>query len=353
MIEISIYERTERSALTDGLTGLYNHAYFVQALTPRGAARQAPARLRGSRWRSSDLDDFKKVNDTRGDVEGDQRADEGRRRWSGRRVREIDIGGALRRCRSSCVVPHRDRPRAGALVVAETGSAQRIEEHFKRRRCAAAAPVTISGGVASVARGRRRGARSCCAGPTRGCTASKAAGKNRIALAAGERAVPPAGGGEARGDLERLRPRRTGADQGHLGGGPPRPPEGAGPPGSPVSLVIRPLGGHAFGLRGQVVRVEAAARVAATTSASASSVPVPVAPWPFAGLRGPGRSDLLPGSGGRSRPLLAGGSRRIAGPPRGRGARSGPTAGSASCGSCVSTWAEGSPANPRRPPPPS
>ena len=32
VIEIAIYERTERSALTDGLTGLFNHAYFLQAL---------------------------------------------------------------------------------------------------------------------------------------------------------------------------------------------------------------------------------------------------------------------------------------------------------------------------------
>ena len=32
VIEISIYQRTERSALTDGLTGLFNHAYFMQVL---------------------------------------------------------------------------------------------------------------------------------------------------------------------------------------------------------------------------------------------------------------------------------------------------------------------------------
>jgi len=36
VIEISIYERTERSAVTDGLTGLYNHSFFLQALRPLG-----------------------------------------------------------------------------------------------------------------------------------------------------------------------------------------------------------------------------------------------------------------------------------------------------------------------------
>ena len=32
VIEIASFERTERSAVTDGLTGLYNHVYFLQAL---------------------------------------------------------------------------------------------------------------------------------------------------------------------------------------------------------------------------------------------------------------------------------------------------------------------------------
>src|SRR5262249_61010289 len=32
VIELAIYERTERSAVTDGLTGLYNHQFFLQAL---------------------------------------------------------------------------------------------------------------------------------------------------------------------------------------------------------------------------------------------------------------------------------------------------------------------------------
>ena len=32
VIEIAMYERTERSAVSDGLTGLFNHAYFLQAL---------------------------------------------------------------------------------------------------------------------------------------------------------------------------------------------------------------------------------------------------------------------------------------------------------------------------------
>src|SRR5262249_56202678 len=70
VIEISIYEKTERSAMTDGLTGLYNRAYFNQAL------RQEIQRCKRHDLRMAlvllDLDDFKRLNDSRGHVEGDR-----------------------------------------------------------------------------------------------------------------------------------------------------------------------------------------------------------------------------------------------------------------------------------------
>ncbi len=43
VIELSIYERTERSALTDGLTGLYNHAFFCRRCGARCCAPSATA----------------------------------------------------------------------------------------------------------------------------------------------------------------------------------------------------------------------------------------------------------------------------------------------------------------------
>ena len=70
IIEISMYERTERSAVSDGLTGLYNHAYLLQAL------RQEVLRSKRHGLKAAllllDLDDFKRVNDERGHVEGDR-----------------------------------------------------------------------------------------------------------------------------------------------------------------------------------------------------------------------------------------------------------------------------------------
>ncbi|MGI8802939.1 MAG: diguanylate cyclase [Solirubrobacteraceae bacterium] len=67
---VGLHEQVQRQALTDELTGLYNHRRFVEAL----AAEAERAR----RFDQSvglvmlDLDDFKSVNDTYGHQQGDQ-----------------------------------------------------------------------------------------------------------------------------------------------------------------------------------------------------------------------------------------------------------------------------------------
>jgi GGDEF domain-containing protein len=114
VIELAIYERTERSAVTDGLTGLYNHAFFLQAL------RQEVLRSKRHGLRAAllllDLDNFKRVNDERGHVEGDRvlmKAAAVVREG----VREIDVAARYGGEEFAVLLP--DTSRLGASDVAE------------------------------------------------------------------------------------------------------------------------------------------------------------------------------------------------------------------------------------------
>lgn len=65
-----LFERAERMAITDGLTGLYNHRHFLELLDREfrsALRRQAPLSLL-----VTDIDSFKLVNDTYGHLAGDQ-----------------------------------------------------------------------------------------------------------------------------------------------------------------------------------------------------------------------------------------------------------------------------------------
>jgi diguanylate cyclase (GGDEF)-like protein len=248
VIEISIYERTERSALTDGLTGLYNHAYFLQAL------RREVQRAR--RHRSSlsvvllDLDDFKRVNDSRGHVEGDRVLLKAAALVRDS-VREIDVAARYGGEEFAVILTETDRD--GAHLVAER-IRRRIEEHFRRAR--AEPPVTISGGVATWP-DNAAGAEELLRRADEGLYRAKAAGKNCIALVAGERRryarVPAHYPLTLSASGERASARSKNVSEGGLLVNLKEPV----PLGSKVTLVIRPPRGAVVGLRGEVVRVEA------------------------------------------------------------------------------------------------
>jgi len=245
MIELANYERTERSAVTDGLTGLYNHSFFLQAL------RQEVLRSKRHGLRAAllllDLDDFKQINDERGHVEGDRvlmRAAAVVREG----VREIDVAARYGGEEFAVLLP--DTSRLGAFVVAER-IRRRIEERFARGRSV----VTISGGIAVFPDDAGTPA-DLIVQADAGLYGAKAAGKNRILLPQGER----------------RRFRRQMSPQGvtvatRAGRAPARVKnvsEGgllvslreAVPLGSAVSLTIERIGSTPVGLRGQVVRVE-------------------------------------------------------------------------------------------------
>jgi diguanylate cyclase (GGDEF)-like protein len=172
VIEISIYERTERSAVTDGLTGLYNHAYLLQGL------RQELLRAKRHDLRVAllllDLDDFKHVNDLRGHVEGDRVL---MRTAAIIRdcVREIDVAARYGGEEFAVLLP--ETSRLGAFVVAER-IRRRVEERFRRGRAA----VTVSGGIATFPEDAGTPAELIVQADA-GLYRAKAEGKNRITLA--------------------------------------------------------------------------------------------------------------------------------------------------------------------------
>jgi len=176
VIELASYERTERSAVTDGLTGLYNHAYFMQSL------RQELLRSRRHGLKAAllllDLDDFKAVNDVLGHVEGDRalmRAAAVLRES----LREIDVAARYGGEEFAVILP--DTSRLGAFVVAERVRL-RIEERFARGRVR----ITVSGGIAVFPEDAATPA-DLIVRADAGLYAAKAAGKNRILLPQGER----------------------------------------------------------------------------------------------------------------------------------------------------------------------
>lgn len=178
VIEISTYESTERSAITDGLTGLYNHTYFLQALKREFLrARRHGLKLSLAMF---DLDNFKKVNDSRGHVEGDRVLMKSAVLLK-ETLREIDTAARYGGEEFAIILP--ETPRTGAFVVADRIRA-RIEQHFKRQHGAGA--VTISGGLATYP-DDAESVEDLVKRADQGLYRSKAAGKNRVTLLRGER----------------------------------------------------------------------------------------------------------------------------------------------------------------------
>jgi diguanylate cyclase (GGDEF)-like protein len=177
VIEISIYERTERSAVTDGLTGLFNHAYFLLVLKREVLrARRHDLKLSVAMF---DLDDFKKVNDTRGHLEGDRILTKTAAVVK-ESLREIDTAARYGGEEFAILLP--ETSGAGAQVVADR-IRRRIEDRFRHRD---ATRVTISGGVATYPEDATS-PQDLLRRADEGLYRAKADGKNRITTVVGER----------------------------------------------------------------------------------------------------------------------------------------------------------------------
>jgi two-component system, cell cycle response regulator len=245
VIEIALYERTERSAVSDGLTGLFNHAYFLQAL------RQEVLRSKRHGLRAAllllDLDDFKRVNDERGHVEGDRVLMKAAATVRDS-VREIDVAARYGGEEFAVLLP--DTTRLGAFVVAER-IRRRIEERFARAR----APVTISGGIAIFPDDAGAPA-DLIVQADAGLYGAKAAGKNRILLPQGERRRFRRQPAPRHATLQTAGGRASAAVKNLSEGGLLVSLREAVAVGSAVSLTIERRDAKAVGMRGEVVRVE-------------------------------------------------------------------------------------------------
>jgi len=247
VIEISIFEQTERSAITDGLTGLFNRRHFTQTL------RHELSRARRHSSKVSlvlfDVDDFKKLNDTKGHPEGDKVLVRTASLIKAG-VREIDMASRYGGEEFAVILP--ETSRTGAFVVADRVR-QAVENHFRRTR--GVSKVTVSGGVATFPDDATTFA-DLVKKADLGLYRAKAAGKNRITLAKGERRkhrrVPASegvrlGAGSGKAAAAKARNLSAGGVLVSL-----REPVAVG---SRVSVVLKDPGAAAVDLKGEVVRV--------------------------------------------------------------------------------------------------
>ena len=124
-----LYRKVEEQAITDGLTGLYNHRYFYDRLQQELARAQryrAPVSLL-----LLDLDDFKLFNDRYGHLAGDEALREVGRVLRSQVRRDVDL--AARYGGEEFVVLLPNTPLAGAAVVG-----RRLQRALARARSATA-----------------------------------------------------------------------------------------------------------------------------------------------------------------------------------------------------------------------
>jgi diguanylate cyclase (GGDEF)-like protein len=144
IVELSDFERTERSAATDPLTRLCNRRAFRDALD-----REV---RRGRRYGLSlslamlDLDDFKRINDLYGHLFGDvvlQRV----ARLVRRSIREADVACRYGGDEIAVILPETER--LGAYAVASR-IRERVETSFRDEPSGGrTVPLTLSGGLAA------------------------------------------------------------------------------------------------------------------------------------------------------------------------------------------------------------
>jgi diguanylate cyclase (GGDEF)-like protein len=185
---VELHDRVQRQAVTDDLTGLFNHRRFQEVIASEVAAAQRYDRPLALLL--LDIDDFKTVNDTHGHQQGD--------------VVLREVGRVLRECSREIDEPARygGEEMAVALPQTDLDGAYAIAERVRRAVEALVIPrldgsgslsVTVSCGVAAGSDDKD----ALVADADAALYSAKRAGKNRT-VRAPARAVPPLPVGELR-----------------------------------------------------------------------------------------------------------------------------------------------------------
>jgi diguanylate cyclase (GGDEF)-like protein len=181
IVEMAQLLETERSAITDLVTGLYNRRYFGSALR-REVRRSGRYGLTFSLL-MLDLDGFKDVNDRYGHLVGDQVLGRAGTLIRGA-VREADIACRYGGDEFAVIVPETDR--LGAYTVAQR-IRRAVEDGFAGKPVVGREiPMAISGGIASFPKDGTEAA-EVVARADETLYQAKRAGRNRMLLYPTER----------------------------------------------------------------------------------------------------------------------------------------------------------------------
>lgn len=145
MIEMDLFEKTMLSAVTDGLTGLYNHRYFQDRFeeeVERARRYQNPLSLM-----MLDLDDFKIYNDANGHIAGDLLLVEVSKVFK-KAVRKVDTVARYGGEEFAIILP--STKKKGASIIAGRICQKVADHHFPNQVIMPLGRITISVGVASL-----------------------------------------------------------------------------------------------------------------------------------------------------------------------------------------------------------
>ena len=145
VIEMDLYEKTLLSAVTDGLTGLYNHRYFQDRFeeeVERAQRYQHPLSLM-----MLDLDDFKRYNDTNGHIAGDLLLVELSKVLK-KAVRKVDTVARYGGEEFAIILP--STKKKGALIIAGRICQKISDYRFPNQAVMPQGRITASIGVASL-----------------------------------------------------------------------------------------------------------------------------------------------------------------------------------------------------------